>query len=203
MPYDDAGAVEEREADEIIRSVVAGPRRPAPGNRAIVCARAAAAPLATRSVHVPPALRGVEYAGYCLGSMERSDVLHLVKRVVIDGQWENGTTVRSLLEDLHSLLAGDDVRVAVYQDMGRTVALFHGANRIPAAHCGAERQDYCAVVYDADPWYNPDRIPGGKSLYSTRPGECGMATLAQLASEESIGSLSTRTPSGADITLGR
>ncbi len=109
-------------ADRLIRELIATRRTATAAEIAAIIARMASAPFDRRIVPVRVVDRGTEYRGHQLGVREDSLRYHLIKRVAIEEQWADGTTMQSYLSDLrHSILA-PAARLLVYERRGGMIA---------------------------------------------------------------------------------
>jgi hypothetical protein len=108
------------------------------------------APFDARVVLVPPREQGLTYSGQILGTHVSADVLHLVRRVLVDRQWRTGTTMSEYLGDLHAAAANPAVRLALYRRRGGAIALVVAPNAIEPARLGQAPEALIVVVYSAD-----------------------------------------------------
>jgi hypothetical protein len=96
--------------------------------------------------------RGLTYQGQQLGNREPSLLYHLVKRVVIEGQWATGTTAADYLSDLRRAVAWPTARLAVYSRAREHLAVTACATAdiVPPERCGSDMLPLLLVVYSAD-----------------------------------------------------
>jgi hypothetical protein len=99
---------------------------------------------------MPSEVRGTTYLGQQLG--ERGDALlvHLVRRVLVDRQWVEGTDEATYLTDLRAMVRDPAARLVVYQRQGGHIAGVFDPNRLPPERRGSNALAWLYVVYSAD-----------------------------------------------------
>jgi hypothetical protein len=115
-------------------------------------ARMATAPFLSRPLAVPPADRGAEYQGKPLGRRADSGTYHLVKRVVIEEQWADGTTLDSYLNDLRRAVRDPSARLVVFERRGGALAATVTPTErvLTPERRGAQTLPHLLVIYSAD-----------------------------------------------------
>jgi hypothetical protein len=112
----------------------------------------ASAPFDPTVVGVRTRHRGLIYQGQQLGNREPSLLYHLVKRVVIEGQWAAGTTAADYLSDLRRAVAWPTSRLAVYfrarEHFAATACAT--ADIVPPERRGSDTLPLLLVVYSAE-----------------------------------------------------
>ncbi len=110
------------------------------------------APFDPRPVPVPPALRGLTYNAQTLGTHASSLDLHMVKRIIVEGQWSDGTTATQYLSDLRRAVRARETRISAYVRRGGYIvgALSPTVAVIPPSHRGAGTLPLLLVVYSVD-----------------------------------------------------
>jgi hypothetical protein len=139
-------------ADLLIRRLIQTRDAAAPEEIEQIVERMATAPFDQRALPVPMRLRGLSYQGQTLGVRHDSFGYHLVKRVVDERQWTEGTTAADYLEDLRRGVRNRGVRLAVYERRGgfMAAALTATAAAVPLSRRAAESLPNLLVVYGAD-----------------------------------------------------
>lgn len=113
--------------DRLIRELIATGRDASPEEIAQIIERVATAPFNPDVHPIRVVERGTTYAGETLGPRAKSLTFHLIKRVVIEDQWADGTTAAQYLAD---------VRAAVREPSGRLKKTFHSLLVIYSADRG-------------------------------------------------------------------
>ena len=106
------------DVDALVRELIARERTATESDIERIVAAVARAPFATRPVGVPEEVRGHEYLGYRLGAKAPSWLVHLAKRVILEKQWREGTTLDEYLHDLRVAVLHRERRVAAFQRRG-------------------------------------------------------------------------------------
>ncbi len=135
-----------------IRSMVSGGRADTHATVEAIQARISSVGFDGSLRRVPHALRGLSYLGKRLDRRERSDLIHVARRVLIDEQWSERTTLRSYLDDLRRAVRHPDARFAVYHRRGGALAaILAPTNLIVSSESrGARALAGLIVVYSAD-----------------------------------------------------
>ena len=94
----------------------------------------------------------MNYQGRVLGAREDSLFYHLVKRVLLDEQWAEGTTVDRFLADLRAAVRSTEARLVIYADWGGPVAatITPTSVIVPATRRSRQSQPNLLVIYSAD-----------------------------------------------------
>lgn len=100
-------------------------------------------------VGVPPSSRGLSASGYTLGARESSLVHHLVRRIVLDEQWADGTTPEQYLADLRASIRDDSARFGVGKPSGNSAPLVYvfADNLVPQRRRGRYAEPLMFVLY--------------------------------------------------------
>jgi hypothetical protein len=138
--------------DQLIREVIDTPRAVTTHEVQRIIERIASAPFNPAVVRVPGRERGAKYVGRTLGARESSLDYHLVKRVVIERQWAEGTTADDYLDDLRRAARSDAAHLALFAERGDHIVAVATptADVVPANRRGEEWQPNVLVVYSAD-----------------------------------------------------
>ena len=110
----------------------------------------AAAPFDERVLGVPIRYRGLRYQGDVLHDRERVLFLHLVQRIVAEGQWADGIGEWEYLADMRAAIRDPAARLCVYWRRGGPLAAIFTPNTLPRSHRGARALSHIFVVYSAD-----------------------------------------------------
>jgi hypothetical protein len=109
--------------DQLIRELIQSQRRATPQEINQIVARMATAPFDPPRVRpVPTQDRRLTYQERTLGAREDSLFYHLVKRVVDEEQWADGTTAQQYLADLVQAVRSPHARLAVFERRGGHIA---------------------------------------------------------------------------------
>lgn len=151
-PNREDGRVSRHPVDALIREII-HTRRPATDDEiARIIDRMATAPFDRRLVPVPMKRRGVDYRGQTLTAREDSLTYHLVKRVVDERQWADGTTAVEYVADLRRAIRHPSSRLTVYERRGGHIAATltptHAA--LPVARRASASLAQLLVAYSAD-----------------------------------------------------
>ncbi len=100
-------------------------------------------------VRIPPSSRGLSASGHTLGRRESSLVYHLVRRIVLDGQWSDGTTPERYLADLRAAVADGSTRFGVGKPAGNDAPLVYvfADNPVPRERRGRRAEPMMFVLY--------------------------------------------------------
>ena len=139
-------------ARALIRDLVRTERPASPEEVSRIRDLMATAPFNPNIMPVPREEQGVAYLGVTLGSRIASLTYHLVKRVVLEGQWTVGTTQAEYLADLRSAVKAPSSHLGVYARRGGLVAatVTPSADAVPSHRLGLEAKPMLLVVYSAD-----------------------------------------------------
>ncbi len=141
----------EHPTDRLIRDLIQN-RRPASDNEvAQIVDRIARAHFSRQIRVVPSRDRGASYGGRTLGNRADSLTYHIVKRVVVEEQWADGTTDRQYVADLWRAARSPAASLAVYVsgDDHIAVTLTPTADVIPPERLGIRPEQLVLVVYSA------------------------------------------------------
>lgn len=96
--------------------------------------------------------RGVVYQGQVLGPTANSLTYHLIKRVVVEGQWTVGTVVDQYLADLQAATRSSAARLALYKRRGGTIAATITPTElvVPLERLGPRPESQILVLYAAE-----------------------------------------------------
>jgi hypothetical protein len=137
--------------DAPIREVITTSRQTLPLERDAIVERIASAPFDPRTdATVPMKDRGLIYRGTTLEARAPALHFHLVKRVVADRQWADGTSSPEYLSDLRRAVRATDARIMLYRRRGGCLAAVVARNRIEPARLGSEAAPWILVVFSAD-----------------------------------------------------
>ncbi len=100
-------------------------------------------------IRVPPSSRGLSASGYTLGGRESSLVHHLVRRIVLDEQWTDGTTPEQYLADLRAAVEDGSARFGVGKPSGNDAPLVYvlADNPVPHRRRGRRAEPSMFVLY--------------------------------------------------------
>ena len=112
----------------------------------------ATAPFSREIRRVPKKDRGYSYQGHVLGARTDSLTYHLIKRVVIEEQWIEGTTAPQYIADLRRAVRSRAIRLAVYvSGEDHRVAVIARTDRaVPPVRRGPRPEELLLVVYSAN-----------------------------------------------------
>ena len=138
--------------DVLIRQTIAGKRGVREGDIEQLIERMATAPFNPDIVVVPRSMRGLAYRGDTLGGRAPSVPVHLIKRVLVERQWSNGTTVADYVDDLHRGVRHEAARHALFARRGGSMCVSIAATDdvVPDESRGPGRESIHVVVYSAD-----------------------------------------------------
>jgi len=100
--------------DVMIRRIIAGLHTATSGDVDQIVERVATASFNPEIIPVPGSMRGLDYLGNVLSRRESSILTHLVKRVLVEHQWSNRTTIDDYLGDLRRGIRHDSTRLALF-----------------------------------------------------------------------------------------
>ncbi|MBA2714440.1 MAG: hypothetical protein H0U55_12915 [Rubrobacteraceae bacterium] len=100
-------------------------------------------------VRIPLASRGLSASGYTLGRREDSLIHHLVRRIVLDEQWTDGTTPEQYLADLRASIKDNSARFGVGKPQGNSAPLVYvfAGNLVPQQRRGRRDDPFLFVLY--------------------------------------------------------
>ena len=112
----------------------------------------AAAPFSRESIRVPIDERGTWYQGHQLAARAESLSYHLVKRVVIEQQWVDGTSAAQYVEDVRRAVRHPSARLTVYERRGGYLAATVTPTDVvlTPARRGVKPERQLLVIYSAD-----------------------------------------------------
>ncbi len=146
----DESALSQHPTDRLIRELIRTGRNTKPGEVDQIVERVATAPFDHRVVSVPSPVRGLMYLDRRVRSKELSLLIHVVQRILIDRQWNEGVTEREYVSDLWRAVRSPEARVAVYaRREGHMVATL-SANVVSMGRRGPKALPLLFVVYSAD-----------------------------------------------------
>ena len=138
--------------DLLIRDLISSRRYADPDEVARIIDKIAHAPFDAQVVTVQMRHRGTTYGGTTLGAREDRRLYHLTVRVVVEHQWEDGTTLSEYLADLRGVVALPNSRIAIYERRGGFMVGVVGSTYlvIPRSRRGNRCEPLCFVAYSAD-----------------------------------------------------
>ena len=147
----DARASQHR-VDRLIRELIHTGRPATATEVAQIIDRMATAPFDQRQVPVPTRMRGLQYRQTTLGAQADALTYHLIKRVVGERQWAEGTTAAEYVADLRRAVRASGTRLAVYERRGGHVVVTLTATYLaaPAARRTRDSLADLLIVYSAD-----------------------------------------------------
>jgi hypothetical protein len=136
--------------DRLIRDLLISGREPTPAEVQRVVERIASAPFNPREIAVDPDLIGRDYLGQRIPAHAPASLAHLWKRVLVDEQWAEGTTIDEYLADLRiSMRDGQpQVMIAVIRDSPSAGVL--ALNQVPAERRGLNAGPLVFVGYSVN-----------------------------------------------------
>jgi hypothetical protein len=145
------GRISQHPTDRLIRELIVTGREATSGEVAAIVERMATALFDRRLVPVPTRMRGVSYQGCILGAREDSLAYHLVKRVLEERQWAEGTTAGQYVTDLRRAVCAAD-QLAVYERRGGPIAATVTPTSLVLSveQLGESPYPLILVVYSAD-----------------------------------------------------
>ena len=138
--------------DHLIAELLETDRDASPDDVRRIIERMATAPFDSRLTRVPISDRGLAYQGHVVAARETSLVVHLVRRVLLDRQWAEGTTAEQYVTDLRRAVRSQHTSLAVYGRRGGRLAatLTRTVQAVPASQRGPDWLPELLVVYSAD-----------------------------------------------------
>ncbi len=138
--------------DRLIRELIRARRAAIVAEVALIIDRMATAPFDPRLRKVRVKERGIPYRGRRVAAHEDSLFHHLVKRVLIEQQWADGTTEDQYLVDLRRAVRSAVARLVVYNDRDGPLAatISPTAAVVPTERQGVNPLPNLLVVYSAD-----------------------------------------------------
>ncbi len=136
--------------DDLIRVLASGARNQGLGDRDRIRARLGEALFNPQLMRVPVWQRGTKYLGRTIQARDDSAFVHLARRVLIDRQWANGTTVDEYVSDLRYAASDPDARIVIYDRGQGPIAGAFSPNRVPVNRVGTMSLPWLYVVYSAD-----------------------------------------------------
>lgn len=138
--------------DRLIRELNQSGRPSELGEIDQILDRMAVAPFDSRIVRALPTERGFNYHGRVVQQRDEALFVHLIRRVMGNGQWTDATSQQDYLDDLRRSIRAPKARLALYQRRGGYLAatLTPTADVIPAIRRGPRSRVELWVVYSAD-----------------------------------------------------
>lgn len=138
--------------DQLIRDLILTRRDALADEIERILDRIATAEFDSRIVRVPVAERGVRYKSRQLLARDDSLFVHLVRRVVRNQGWAEGTTAEQYVQDLHRAARSSRARIVVYARRGGSIAgiLAPTSLAVPTVRLGSESLPLLFVVFSAD-----------------------------------------------------
>src|SRR5215217_2186126 len=138
--------------DVMIRRIIAGLHTATSGDVDQIVERVATASFNPEIIPVPGSMRGLDDLGNVLSRRESSILTHLVKRVLVEHQWSNRTTIDDYLGDLRGIRPHDSTRLALFSRRAGSmvVALATTEEIVPEQRGGARWQPVFVVAFSAD-----------------------------------------------------
>lgn len=112
------GGISQHPVDRLIRELIRTGRPATPEEVERIIERMATVPFNPRQRRVRGEERGASYQGYTLGAREEALRYHLIKRIVIEKQWAEGTTEEQYLTDLRRAVSSSAARLVVFERRG-------------------------------------------------------------------------------------
>lgn len=136
----------------LIRRLVDAGREITPEDAREIVGRMATAPFHREMVRVPTKLRGLAYSGRTLGAREETLFVHLVQRVLVDGQWAVGTAADQYLADLRRAVRWPAARLGLFVRQGGYLAttICPTNEVVPIQRRGVSPLPFIVVVYSAE-----------------------------------------------------
>lgn len=150
--HDPNATISQNPTDELIRLLCAGERPAITEDVTQILVQVAGASFGSAAVYVPVKHRGMTYHGRSLQRHEASRFYHLVKRVVIERQWAEGTTEEEYEDDLRRATSVTSARLAVYTRWRTPFAAVFVpvADVVPLPRRGPGACPWLVVIYSAD-----------------------------------------------------
>jgi hypothetical protein len=144
--------VNQHPVDRLIRELIASGRMPDSEELTQIANRMATAPFDTRVIPVPVRMQGLVYQNQVLGTRADSLRYHVIKRVLDERQWANGTTPVQYVADLRRAVRNPLSRLGIYARRGGAIAVSLGSTEfaVPLSRRTRESLPNLLVVYSAD-----------------------------------------------------
>jgi hypothetical protein len=133
-----------------MRDLLATGREPSTAEIETIVERITTAPFNPREIAVDPGLVGQVYLGAVIPSRAQASLAHLWKRVLIDEQWDEGTTEDQYLSDIRTSMryGRPQLMIAVIRESPSAGILT--ANMTPTARLGANAGPLVFVGYSVN-----------------------------------------------------
>ncbi len=143
---------QQHRADQLIRELIAFSRAASAEEIALILERMASVRFVDTIAHIPIKHRGLTYQGRTLTARADSLFYHLVKRVVVEGQWVSGTSEEQYVADLRRTVQVPGARLLAYTRWGEafTATITPTRQAVPPERQGANALPQILVVYSAD-----------------------------------------------------
>ena len=138
--------------DQLIRALILAPRTAAAVEIERIRDRISTASFNMGKVKAESDERGLVYLDRRIQSRDNSLFIHLVRRVVLDQQWAEGTTAELYVDDLHRAAQTESAGLAIYSRRGGSVAIVLAPTQlvVPVERRGPGSLQELVVVYSAD-----------------------------------------------------
>lgn len=138
--------------DVLMRELIRTGRQATPEEVERIVNRVATAVFNPAPVRVPTKERGLSYQGITLEAQAPSIEYHLVKRVMVECQWADGTTTEQYVDDLRRVALYPPAMLAIYQRHGEhhVMILADTKDALPVSHLGSRPEPATVVIYSAD-----------------------------------------------------
>lgn len=145
-------SVSRHPVDELIRELVRSGRPATDDEIQRLIERIATVPFEPRDLRVRVRHRGIQYEGHVLAARSPSLIYHVVKRVLVEEQWADGTTPEEYLGDLRRAVHSPSVRLGVYERQGGPIATTPARTQelVSMERQGSGMLPLLLVVYSAD-----------------------------------------------------
>jgi hypothetical protein len=140
------------EIDRLIRELIRTRRAATSEEITQIVERIATAPFDPRMQRVKTTERGVRYGDYQLRRDTPSLIYHLVKRVVMERQWAEGTSTEQYLGDLRRAVRMPSAHLGLFQRRGGSMAATVSLTRlvVPRERRTPRSLPRLLVVFSAD-----------------------------------------------------
>lgn len=138
--------------DRLIRELIGSGQAATAHEIERIVERMATAPFEPGTRRVPVKHRGLTYLGHTLSDREESLFYHLVKRVLLERQWPEGTMASQYLVDLRRAVRDPAARLALYTRWGGAMAatVTPTGHIVPSDRSGPRSLPQMLVIYSAD-----------------------------------------------------
>lgn len=143
-------ALNRRPVDKLLTEILAGQVEVTDGVVDRIARHVARADFYEGVVPVKADIVGKEYLGRVIEKREDALFAHLVKRVLGDKQWADGTTEAVFAKDLRNVVRKNDFGMALYERHGGTMLMVVGDNNLAKSHKGEKPEALLAVLYSAN-----------------------------------------------------